>query len=56
MSCHMGASSCPTCLAHTTANVDLSAMADCCSALLGFGGVIHGDSDSEPTGGPSHSF
>jgi hypothetical protein len=41
MSCNMGAPSCPTCLAHTA----------CCSIALGFGGVTHGDSESEPIGG-----
>jgi hypothetical protein len=32
-------------------DVDLSAMIDCCSAALGLGGIIHEDSDGEPTGG-----
>jgi hypothetical protein len=30
--------------------IDLSDMADCCSAALGFDGVTHGDSDGEPIG------
>jgi hypothetical protein len=34
-------------------DVDLSTMADCCSAVLGFGGITHGDSDGEPTGSAS---
>jgi hypothetical protein len=34
-------------------DVDLSAMADCCSVALGFGGVTHGDSDGELIGGAS---
>jgi hypothetical protein len=34
-------------------DVDLSAMADWCSAALGFCGVTHGDSDGEPTGSAS---
>jgi hypothetical protein len=35
-------------------DVDLSALVDCCSAALGFGGVTHGDSDGEPTGSASN--
>jgi hypothetical protein len=34
-------------------DVDLSAMVDCCRAALCFSGVIHEDSDGEPTGGTS---
>jgi hypothetical protein len=34
-------------------DVDLSAMADCCSAALAFGGITHGDSDGEPTSSTS---
>jgi hypothetical protein len=34
-------------------DIDIFVMADCCSAALGFGGVTHRDSDSEPTGSAS---
>jgi hypothetical protein len=34
-------------------DVDLSTMADWCSMALGFGGVTHGDSDTEPIGSAS---
>jgi hypothetical protein len=44
----------PSCGSTKLSNdIDISVMADCCSAALGFGGVTHRDSDSEPTGSAS---
>jgi hypothetical protein len=34
-------------------DVDLSAMADCCSVDLGYGGITYGDSDGKPIGSAS---
>jgi hypothetical protein len=49
MSCHVGAPSCPTCLAQATA-------CRSCSTAFGFGGVTHGDNDGEPTGSASNGL
>jgi hypothetical protein len=54
MSCHVGVPSGPSVLpTQLLVDIDLSTMADCCSAALGFGGVTHEDSDGEPTGSAS---
>jgi hypothetical protein len=37
-------------------DVDLSAMADCCSVALAFSGVTHGDSDGKPTSSTSNGI
>jgi hypothetical protein len=37
-------------------DVDLSAMANCCCAALGFSDVTHEDSDGEPTGDASNGI